>query len=240
MKFIVLLICNPYYSYVLITLFCVYSFVCYLVTNYKRFAIFIDLGGKMIEKIEEYAKLNNIPIMQKDAMEFLCNFIKSNNINTILEIGSAIGYSSIKMALVNKDIKITTIEKDIDRYNIAINNVELFNLTNQITLLNEDALTTNLDDKFDLIFIDASKSHNIDFFNKYKNNLNEKGYIITDNLSFHNLVENPSLIKTKNQRNLVNKIKKYIDFLDKNEEFDTKYIPLGDKISISVRKCLDE
>lgn len=194
----------------------------------------------MIEKIEEYAKLNNIPIMQKDAMEFLCNFIKSNNINTILEIGSAIGYSSIKMALVNKDIKITTIEKDIDRYNIAINNVELFNLTNQITLLNEDALTTNLDDKFDLIFIDASKSHNIDFFNKYKNNLNEKGYIITDNLSFHNLVENPSLIKTKNQRNLVNKIKKYIDFLDKNEEFDTKYIPLGDKISISVRKCLDE
>ncbi len=194
----------------------------------------------MIEKIEEYAKLNNIPIMQKDAMEFLCNFINSNNINTILEIGSAIGYSSIKMALVNKDIKITTIEKDIDRYNIAINNVELFNLTNQITLLNEDALTTNLDDKFDLIFIDASKSHNIDFFNKYKNNLNEKGYIITDNLSFHNLVENPSLIKTKNQRNLVNKIKKYIDFLDKNEEFDTKYIPLGDKISISVRKCLDE
>ena len=179
----------------------------------------------MIEKIEEYAKLNNIPIMQKDAMEFLCNFIKSNNINTILEIGSAIGYSSIKMALVNKDIKITTIEKDIDRYNIAINNVELFNLTNQITLLNEDALTTNLDNKFDLIFIDASKSHNIDFFNKYKNNLNEKGYIITDNLSFHNLVENPSLIKTKNQRNLVNKIKKYIDFLDKNEEFDTKYIP---------------
>ena len=194
----------------------------------------------MIEKIEEYARLNNIPIMQKDAMEFLCNFINSNNINTILEIGSAIGYSSIKMALVNKDIKITTIEKDIDRYNIAINNVELFNLTNQITLLNEDALTTNLDDKFDLIFIDASKSHNIDFFNKYKNNLNEKGYIITDNLSFHNLVENPSLIKTKNQRNLVNKIKKYIDFLDKNEEFDTKYIPLGDKISISVRKCLDE
>ncbi len=194
----------------------------------------------MIEKIEEYARLNNIPIMQKDAMEFLCNFINNNNINTILEIGSAIGYSSIKMALVNKDIKITTIEKDIDRYNIAINNVELFNLTNQITLLNEDALTTNLDDKFDLIFIDASKSHNIDFFNKYKNNLNEKGYIITDNLSFHNLVENPSLIKTKNQRNLVNKIKKYIDFLDKNEEFDTKYIPLGDKISISVRKCLDE
>ena len=194
----------------------------------------------MIEKIEEYARLNNIPIMQKDAMEFLCNFINNNNINTILEIGSAIVYSSIKMALVNKDIKITTIEKDIDRYNIAINNVELFNLTNQITLLNEDALTTNLDDKFDLIFIDASKSHNIDFFNKYKNNLNEKGYIITDNLSFHNLVENPSLIKTKNQRNLVNKIKKYIDFLDKNEEFDTKYIPLGDKISISVRKCLDE
>ena len=69
------------------------------------------MDNRIIE-IEKYAKENNIPIMQKKGINYLCNFIKKNNIKNILEIGSAIGYSSIKMALVDKDIKITTIEKD--------------------------------------------------------------------------------------------------------------------------------
>ena len=79
-----------------------------------------------IEEIEKYAKEFNIPIMQKDGIEFLTNYIKENNIKNILEIGSAIGYSAIKMALVNSDIKVTTIERDIDRYNIAVKNINDF------------------------------------------------------------------------------------------------------------------
>jgi len=189
----------------------------------------------MIKDLETYAKLNNIPIMMKDGIEFLCNYIKDNNIKSILEVGSAIGYSSIMMALVNSDIKITTIEKDKSRYNIAVSNINKFNLGNRITILNEDALESNIEDKFDLIFIDASKGNNINFFNKYKYNLNKKGVIITDNLSFHGLVENPELVKTKNQKGLVNKIKLYLDFLDNNEEFNTTYVEVGDKISISIR-----
>lgn len=190
----------------------------------------------MIKELEKYAKENNIPIMMKDGIEFLCNYLKENDIKTILEVGSAIGYSSIMMALMDKEIKVTTIEKNKDRYDIAVDNINKFNLQNQITILNEDALDSKIDGKFDLIFIDASKGNNINFFNKYKSNLNKKGVIITDNLSFHGLVENPSLIETKNQRGLVNKIKLYLDFLDNNVEFDTKYVEVGDKISISVRK----
>ena len=60
-----------------------------------------------IEELEEYAKENNIPIMQKDGIDFLTNYIKENNIKNILEIGSAIGYSAIKMTLVDNDIKVT-------------------------------------------------------------------------------------------------------------------------------------
>ena len=190
----------------------------------------------MIDDLEKYAYLNKIPIMPKDGIEFLCNFIKKNNIKNILEIGSAIGYSAIRMALVDKDIKIVTVEKDINRYNIAFNNIKSFNLDNQITILNEDALNSNFSACFDLIFIDASKSHNIDFFNKFSSNLSKGGFIITDNLSFHGLVEDNSLVKTRNQRGLVNKIKKYIEFLDNNYDFDTKYINVGDKISISKRR----
>lgn len=189
----------------------------------------------MINDLEVYAKENNVPIMMKDGIAFLCNYIKENDIKSILEIGSAIGYSSIMMAQISEDIKITTIEKDKNRYDIAVSNINKFNLENRITILNEDALDSNIIDKFDLIFIDASKGNNIKFFNKYKSNLNKKGVIVTDNLSFHGLVENPELIKTKNQRGLVNKIKSYLEFLDNNNEFNTTYVSVGDKISISIR-----
>ena len=190
----------------------------------------------MIEKIEQYAKDNKIPIMLPDGIEFLCNYIKENNIKRILEIGSAIGYSSIKMALVDRDITITTIEKDEKRYKEAIKNIKDFNLEKRINIILDDALNIDINEEYDLLFIDASKGHNIDFFNKFKNNLHSNGVIITDNLSFHGLVEDESLAITKNQKGLVKKIKKFIEFLDNNKEYKTEYINVGDKISISKRR----
>ncbi len=193
-----------------------------------------------MKDLEEYAKKYKIPIMQKDGILYLIEYIKKNNIKNILEIGTAIGYSSIMMANINKDIKITTIEKDNQRYNIALQNIKKYNLTNQIEVINDDASNVNLNKKYDLIFIDAAKGKNTLFFNKFKNNLNTGGTIITDNLSFHGLVENVSLIKTKNQKSIVKKIKDYITFLENNEEFITEYINVGDKISISKRRIDNE
>ena len=189
----------------------------------------------MISEIEEYARDNNVHIMMKDGITYLCDYIKNNNVKTILEIGSAIGYSSIMMASVDNDIKVTTIEKDANRYNIAVANINKFNLSSRITILNEDALESNITGYYDLIFIDASKGNNINFFNKYKDNLAKNGSIVTDNLSFHGLVEDETLIKTKNQKGIVKKIKLYIDFLSNNKDFTTIYVPVGDKISISKK-----
>lgn len=188
-----------------------------------------------LKKLETSARQRNIPIMLPDGIAYLCNYIKENNVKSILEIGSAVGYSAIKMAMISPDIKITTIEKGKERYQEALENIKRFNLLNRITIINDDAINTNITDTFDLIFIDASKGHNIDFFNKYSNNLKENGTIITDNLSFHGLVEDESLAVTRNQRGLVKKIKLFISFLDNNKEFTTTYIPVGDKISISKR-----
>lgn len=173
--------------------------------------------------------------MLSDGIDYLCNYIKDHNIKSILEIGSAIGYSAIRMALVDNKIQITTIEKDEERYKEALKNISDFDLNSRIDIRLEDAMDCNIEGEFDLIFIDASKGHNIDFFNKYKKNLKENGVIITDNLSFHGLVEDESKIKTKNQRSLVKKIKLFIDFLDNNLEFNTEYINVGDKISISKK-----
>ena len=189
-----------------------------------------------MKELEEYAKINNIPIMQKDGILYLINYIKENNIKNILEIGSAIGYSSIMMASINSDIRITTIERDKDRYDLAVSNIKKYNLDKQINIIYGDAVDTDIAGMYDLIFIDAAKGKNIFFFEKYKNNLVKGGTIITDNLSFHGLVEDSDLVKTKNQRGIVNKIKDFISFLDNNDEFDTEYIPVGDKIAISKRR----
>lgn len=189
-----------------------------------------------MKELEEYAKINNIPIMQKDGILYLINYIKENNIKNILEIGSAIGYSSIMMASINSDIRITTIERDKDRYDLAVSNIKKYNLDKQINIIYGDAVDTDITGMYDLIFIDAAKGKNIFFFEKYKNNLVKGGTIITDNLSFHGLVEDSDLVKTKNQRGIVNKIKNFISFLDNNEEFATEYIPVGDKIAISKRR----
>ena len=189
-----------------------------------------------MKELEEYAKINNIPIMQKDGILYLINYIKENNIKNILEIGSAIGYSSIMMASINSDIRITTIERDKDRYDLAVFNIKKYNLDMQINIIYGDAVDTDITGMYDLIFIDAAKGKNIFFFEKYKNNLVKGGTIITDNLSFHGLVEDSDLVKTKNQRGIVNKIKDFISFLDNNEGFATEYISVGDKIAISKRR----
>ena len=190
----------------------------------------------MLEEIEKYAKENRVPIMMKDGIEYLCNYIKEHDVKRILEIGSAIGYSAIRMALVNDDIMITTIEKDEDRYNIAVDNIKKFDLGDRINIILGDALATVIDGEFDLIFIDASKGNNTNFFNKYSENLSACGIIITDNLLFHGLVRDESKIQTKNQRGIVRKIKQFVEFLDNNDEFETEYLDVGDGIAISRRK----
>ena len=165
-----------------------------------------------IRRLEEYAKEHNVPIMMKDGIEFLTQYIKDNNVKTVLEIGSAIGYSAIRMALVDKDIKVTTIERDIERYNEAVKNIKEFNLEDQIEIFNADALDFETDKQYDLIFIDAAKAQYIKFFEKYKLNLKQDGTIISDNLDFHGLVKNPEL--TTNRKLIINDqyLNKYFKF----------------------------
>lgn len=194
-----------------------------------------------IEELRDKSRDNKIPIMLEDGLDFLLEFIKENNIKKILEIGTAVGYSSIKMALLNKDIKITTIERDESRYNEAIINIKDFSLESQIHAILSDALDVNIDEKYDLIFIDAAKGKNIDFFEKFKNNLKSCGFIITDNLKFHGYVDMEiSEIDSRNIRGLVRKIRNYIKFLENNEEFETTFYDIGDGVSISRRKNLNE
>lgn len=190
----------------------------------------------LLKEIEKYAKEKDIPIMEPDGIAFLTDFIKKNNIKSILEIGSAIGYSAIKMAMIDEDILIDTIERDEERFNEALKNIEKTNLKSRINIIKGDALETNFEGKYDLIFIDAAKSQYINFFEKYKTNLKKNGYIFTDNLNFHGYTKSNDRIESRNLRQLVGKIRKYITFLENNSDFETEFHDIGDGISISKIK----
>lgn len=191
---------------------------------------------ELIREMETYAAQYEIPIMQKEGIEFFKNIIIENNVKSILEIGTAIGYSAIQLASLSKDIHITSIERDHERYVIAVENVRKSGLQDQITLIEGDALETEIEGKYDCIFIDAAKAQYIKFFEKYKLNLSEQGVIVSDNLDFHGYVNHPEKKMSRNLRQLVGKIARYIDYLKNNEEYVTIFYDFGDGVAITRKK----
>lgn len=195
----------------------------------------------LIRKMEKYADEKGVPIMEKEGINFLTEFIKLNNVKSILEIGSAIGYSAINMALAADDVMVTTIERDKDRYIEAVKNVKKLGLDSRITLILADALSFNTSEEYDLIFIDAAKSQYIKFFEKFSKNLKPKGFIVTDNINFHGLTNSDKSKMSRNLRQLITKLERYINFLKDNKEYKTRFFEIGDGIAISrKRKKKDE
>lgn len=193
--------------------------------------------NKELHVMKEYAKNNNIPIMQDEGIDFVRNFIEKKNIKNILEIGTAIGYSAILMCLVNKDVMVTTIERDETRYMEALKNIKKFGLEKRINLIFNDALNVEFEEKFDLIFIDAAKRKNKEFFLHFVKYLDDDGYVITDNMNFHGYVNiDPDKIESKNIRDIAEKINDYIYFLENNMEFKTTIYQVGDGVAVTERR----
>ena len=188
------------------------------------------------EKIKNFAMKNEVPIMQEEGSDFICEYIRTHGAKKILEIGTAIGYSAIRFARLGDDIRVTSIERDEERFSEAEKNVAESGAAERINLIHADALTAEISGKFDLIFIDAAKGQYKNFFEKYKANLSETGVIICDNLSFHGMVEDLSLTHNLSTKKMVKKIRKFIEFLKANEEFETEFLQKGDGISVSRRK----
>lgn len=191
-----------------------------------------------ILEMEKYAQENNVPIIEKKSIAFIMKLIKDKNVKNILEIGSAIGYSTILMASANDASYVTTIERDETRYMECLKNVKACGMDKKINVVYQDALDVNLsnDIKYDLIFIDAAKGQYTKFFEKFKYFLADGGYIITDNINFHGYVGHSDELENGNLKSLVKKIEGYIDFLKNNDEFITEFYDIGDGLSISVKK----
>ncbi|MCH4285884.1 MULTISPECIES: O-methyltransferase [Bacillota] len=190
----------------------------------------------LLEEMEQYALEKDVPIMLQEGITFMCSFIKEHQLKSILEIGSAIGYSAIRMAMLDKNIHITTIERDEERYQKAKEYIARSEYKDQITLLYGDALEADIQGSYDMIFIDAAKAQYIRFFERYEPLLIQGGYIITDNLKFHGFVEHPETATSRNLRQLVGKISRFINYLKSRDDFDTTFLEQGDGIGISKKK----
>ena len=191
--------------------------------------------NEILVSLSTFASENNVPIITKEGIRFLNQIISISKSKRILEIGTAIGYSSINMAL-NNNVEIVTIERNEEMYSIANENIKIAGLDSKIKIIHIDAL--EVDElklgKFDLIFIDAAKAQSIKFFEKFKSLLNSKGIIVTDNLLFHGLVYGE--VKERNLKQLVRKIDTFNKFIVTQEDFDTHIYAIGDGMSLSVKR----
>lgn len=195
-------------------------------------------NNEYINKLNTYAKENNVPIVTNEGLELIKLLIKLTNAKRILEIGTAIAYTSINCALLSEDIFVDTIERNEKMYEQAIKNVKEISLENRVNVIKGDALDvdiTTLNDSYDLIFIDAAKAQYTRFFEKYSVLLKTGGIVVSDNLLFHGLVEKDN-IEGKDLRALIRKIKNYNSWLENNQEFDTTFLRIGDGMAISIKK----
>ena len=192
---------------------------------------------QQISDIKDFADIHSVPIMQDEGISFICDYIKKHNVKKVLEIGTAIGFSSINFARADHAVNVTTIELDETRHKAALKNIEDNGLSNRITchLCDAGKWTAPQGELYDLIFIDGPKAQYIAHFERFKDNLAPGGAIITDNLSFHGMVEDLSLTHNYSTIKMMRKIRKFIKFLRENKEFTTTFYNLGDKISVSTK-----
>lgn len=191
-------------------------------------------------ELKEYAKINNVPIIFDEGLAFLESIIALHQPKKILEIGTAIAYSAIRMNKVC-DSEIYTIERNENMYNKALENVNKVNKNDKIHIIFKDALEAfeNVKDiEFDMIFIDAAKAQYLKFFDLYTPLLKSKGVVVCDNMLFHGLVENTADYSSQSRsvRGLIRKLSNFHKVLLENKDYKTSIFDIGDGMSISVKK----
>ncbi|MDI3311100.1 MAG: O-methyltransferase [Thermoanaerobacterium sp.] len=196
-----------------------------------------DLSQGILKEIESYASENFIPIIKPEVAKFLETIVKIKQPENILEIGTAIGYSSIVMLSAYENCKILTIEKNMDMAELAKENFIKASLLDRVDLIKGDALDVLpcLNGKYDLIFIDASKGHYKEFFDESLRLLSDRGILICDNILYKGYVTSEKHVKHK-RRTIVYRMRDFILYVLNKTGISTSIIPIGDGLSISVKE----
>lgn len=202
---------------------------------------FASEDNAYLKKLETNARERRIPIMQPESMVFVQHLIKWLKPRTILEIGTAVGFSAIKMALAgDQNSSIVSIEKDDVIGQEAVGNIKELALNDRIQVVHGEAGKILIEElphnRYDLILIDAAKKQYQDFFERYSPLLSTDGVIISDNILFRGLVTQPKDVEDQQLKRLAEKIDGFNQWLAANKDFDTVFLTVGDGLSISSRK----
>ena len=188
----------------------------------------------MLDKIKEKALNEHIPIIMDDTLDVIGKYLEKEKPKRILEIGTAVGYSAICFSkFLNKDGVIDTIERDVERIKEAKINIKNMNLEKVINIYEGDAIEIlpTLDEKYDVVFIDAAKGKYPFFLKESLRMINKNGIIFADNILYKGYVM--SDYNKHKQRTAVRNLREYIKEISENPNLETEILEVGDGLAIS-------
>jgi len=195
------------------------------------------MNKKELEKIKQKALAEHIPIIMDDTLEIIEKYLKNRKPNRILEIGTAVGYSAICFTqFLNADGKIDTIERESERVKQAKENIKKAEVENQINIYEGDAIEIlpKLNEKYDVVFIDAAKGKYPFFLKESLRMLKKDGIIFADNILYKGYVM--SDYNKHKQRTAVRNLREYIKEISENPNLESEILEVGDGLAISKLK----
>lgn len=191
---------------------------------------------EQIERIKQAALDHRVPIMCDESIEYIVTNLLKYQCKSILEVGTAVGFSALSIASSIPDAKITTIERDESRYDQAIKNINQLNLSHRILAILVDALDYQCTEMVDALIIDAAKAQNKSFFDRFFPFVKPRGIVIVDNLDFHGHNEHIELLSDRrNLRQMVNKIKAFEHYVKNRADLHVERVLVGDGMMLIRR-----
>ena len=206
------------------------------ITSYLRSEIPERSG--ILKELEEYAEKNSVPIVQPETAKFLETMMCVKRPARILEVGCAIGYSAILMSQYLADGgSITTLEWDAETAEIARKNIEKAGLSDKIKVVLGDAkdIVPSLTGEYDVIFLDGPKAHYIYMLNDCIRLLKKGGMLISDNILYKGMIADDEHV-IRRKITIVKRLRRFISAQMQREELETVILPLGDGVTVAVKK----
>ena len=195
------------------------------------------MNKQELEKIKQKALEEHIPIIMDDTLEVVDKILTELKPNRILEIGTAVGYSAMCFSeYLDPNGKIDTIERDEERIAEAKINIEKVGVTDKINIYEGDAveILPTLNEKYDVVFIDAAKGKYPFFLKEALRMINSNGVILEDNILYKGYVM--SDYNKHKQRTAVRNLREYIKEVTENPDIETEILEVGDGLAVSKIK----
>lgn len=191
----------------------------------------VIFNNEAINQIYKLSKTKRIPMVRDKTLELMLSIIEEHQYKDLLEIGTALGYSSLVLHIKGQ-VNIVTIEKNPAYFQIAN---EAFRTFPAILAVNADCLQVELNKYFDVIFIDGPKTHQIEIFEYFQKYLKPNGMIIVDNIFLKKIttVAHPN----KNQQKMIKKLEQFKNFLLNHPDFNCEIKNIDDGVALVTRKA---